>query len=159
ESLYNQGAFDDALASLQEAIRLNPDNPDAHFLLSFVLGDMGRHDEALAAGKRAVQLNPALSRAQANLSLDHYDPRKYEELLPRRQARRSARMSVAEGEPLAHYTLGVACRQQGLLVEAMREFRNALERDEDRALVLQAMAELHLLQKAPTEAIALYDEL
>jgi tetratricopeptide (TPR) repeat protein len=112
--LYNQGAFEEALTSLHAAIAENPDNPDAHFLLSFVLGDMGHHDEAQAAGKRAVQLNPALSRAQANLSLDQYDPRKYEELLPGRQARRSqTRMSIAEGEPLAHYTLGVAYRQQG----------------------------------------------
>ncbi len=160
EALYNQGAFDGALESLRQAIRFNPDNPDVYFLLSFVLGDMGRHDEARAAGKRAVQLNPAFARAQANLSLDQYDPRKYEELLPGRQARRSqARMSIAEGEPLAHYTLGVAYRQRGMFVEAMREFSAALASGEDRALVLQAMAELHLLQKAPDAAIPLYDEL
>jgi tetratricopeptide (TPR) repeat protein len=160
EVLYNQGAFEDALGALQRAIHLNPDHPDAHFLLSFVLGDMGRHDEAQAAGKRAVQLNPALSRAQANLSLDEYDPKKYEQLVPGRQARKSQQqMRIAEGEPLAHYTLGHAFRQQGLMAEAMREYQMALARGEDRALVVQAMAELHLLQKEPQPAIALYDEL
>jgi tetratricopeptide (TPR) repeat protein len=127
--------------------------------MGFVLGDMGRHEDARKATKKAIQLNPTLSRAQANLSLDQYDPRKYEELLPGRQARRSQRMSVAEGEPLGHYTLGVAYRQQGLMTEAMREFQAALSLGEDRALVLQAVAELHLLQKSPAEAIALYDEL
>jgi tetratricopeptide (TPR) repeat protein len=160
EVLYNQGAFDDALSSLHRAIQLNPDHPDSHFLLSFVLGDMGRHDEAQAASKRAIQLNPALSRAQANLSLDEYDQKKYEQLVPGRQARKSqAQMRIAEGEPLAHYTLGQAFRQQGLLVEASREYDNALARGEDRALVVQAMAELHLLRKEPQPAIALYDEL
>jgi tetratricopeptide (TPR) repeat protein len=160
EVLYNQGAFDDALAALQRSIHLNPDHPDAHFLLSFVLGDMGRHEEAQKAGKRAVQLNPALSRAQANLSLDEYDPKKYEALVPGREARRSrAQMTIAEGESLAHYTLGHAFRQQGLMAEAMREYQMALERGEDRALAVQAIAELHLLQKEPQPAIALYDEL
>ncbi len=160
EVLYNQGAFDDALSSLHRAIQLNPDHPDSHFLLSFVLGDMGRHDEAQAASKRAIQLNPALSRAQANLSLDEYDQKKYEQLVPGRQARKSqAQMRIAEGEPLAHYTLGQAFRQQGLLSEASREYDTALLRGEDRALVVQAMAELHLLRKEPQPAIALYDEL
>ena len=160
EVLYNQGAFEDALAELRQAIQLNPDNPDAHFLLSFVLGDMGHHEEAAAASKRAVQLNPSLSRAQANLSLDQYDPRKYEELLPGRQARRSqAQMAIAEGEPLAQYTLGLAYRQQGYIAEAMKAYKLALERGEDRALVMQGMAELHLIQKEPLPAIELYDTL
>jgi tetratricopeptide (TPR) repeat protein len=160
EVLYNQGAMDEALASLQRSIQLNPDNPDAHFLLSFVLGDLGRHEEAQKAGKRAVQLNPALSRAQANLSLDEYDPKKYEALVPGRQARRSqAQMRIAEGEPLAHFTLGSAFRQQGLIAEAMREYELGLERGEDRSLVVQAMAELHLILKDPKAAIPLYDEL
>lgn len=160
EVLYNQGAFEDALSSLQRSIQLNPDNPDAHFLLSFVLGDMGRHEDAQKASKRAVQLNPALSRAQANLSLDEYDPKKYEQLVPGRQARKSqAQMKIAEGEPLAHYTLGNAYRQQGLLAEAMREYQLAAEVGEERVLVVQAMAELHLIRKEPDAALAMYDEL
>lgn len=160
EVLYNQGAFEDALASLQRSIQLNPDHPDAHFLLSFVLGDMGRHDEAQKASKRAVQLNPALSRAQANLSLDDYDPKRYEQLVPGRQARKSEQqMRIAEGEPLAHFTLGNAFRQQGLQAEAMREYELALAVGEDRALVVQAMAELHLIRKEPQAALPLYQEL
>jgi len=160
EALYNQGAAEDALTSLRRAIQLNPDNPDAHFLLSFVLGDLGQHDEAKQASKRAIHLNPSLKRAQANLSLDQYDPKKYEELLPGRQARHSLQqMVIAEDQPLAQYALGLAYRQQGYLAEAMRAYQNALERGEDRALVMQAMAELHLIQKEPRPAIELYDTL
>lgn len=160
EVLYNQGVFEEALGALQRSIQLNPDHPDAHFLLSFVLGDMGRHDEAQKASKRAVQLNPALSRAQANLSLDEYDPKKYEQLVPGRQARKSQQqMRIAEGDPLAHFTLGNAFRKQGLHAEAMREYELALTVGEDRALVLQATAELHLIRKEPQAAIPLFDEL
>ena len=160
EVLYNQGRHENALEALNRAIELNPENPDAHFLLGFVYGDMGRHEEARASSKRAVQLNPTLSRAQANLSLDQYNPQKYEELLASRQERRSQKvMQVAEGERLAHFNLGLAFRQKGYYAEALREYRLALDRGEDRELALQAMAEVHLLRKDPAAAIALYDQL
>lgn len=160
EVLYNQGRIDEALEALKRAIELNPDNPDAHFLLSFVYGDKGRHEEAAAASRRAVQLNPTLSRAQANLSLDQYNPDRYDELVPGHHERRVRRMmQVAEGGELAHYNLGLAFRQKGYYAEAQREYQLALERGEDRALVLQAMAEVHLLRKDPEAAIALYDHL
>ncbi len=157
EVLYNRGLNDDALAELTRAIA---ENPDAHYLLGFVLGDMGRHEEARAATKRAIQLNPTLSRAQANLSLDQYNPQKYEELLPGHEQRRSERMmAVAEEGQLAHYNLGLAFRQKGYFAEALREYRLALDRGEDRALVQQAMAEVHLLRRDANAAVEIYDRL
>lgn len=163
EIFYNQGRHEDALEALQRAVTLNPENPDAHFLLSFVYGDMGRHDQARASSKRAVQLNPALSRAQTNLSIDQYNPQKYEELLSQRQDRHERRsirqMQVAEQGQLAHYNLGVAFRQKGYYAEALREYRLSLERDEDRFLARQAMAEVYLLKKDSAAAIELYDQL
>ncbi len=160
ETLYNQGRADEALMSLQRAIQLNPENPDAHFLIGFIYGDMGRHDDARAASKRAIELNPTLSRAQANLAIDKYDAQQYESQLAARGGRGSVRgMSVAEGEGLAHFNLGLAFRQKGYFTEALREYRMALDRGEDRALVLQAMAEVHLLRKDPAAALELYDRL
>ncbi len=160
EVLYNQGRAEDALVELQRAIELNPDNPDALFLLGFVYGELGRPEEARAASKRAIQLNPTLSRAQANLSLDQYNPQKYDELLPGHSERKTQRlMQVAEGERLAHYSLGLAYRRKGYLVEAEREYTLALERGEDQALVRQALAELCLLRKDPVAALVLYDAL
>jgi len=160
EVLYNRGLNEDALASLSRSIELNPDNPDAHYLRGFVLGDMGRHEDARASTKRAIQLNPTLSRAQANLSIDQYNPQKYEELLPGHSDKRSQRlMAVAEEGQLAHYNLGLAFRQKGYMAEALREYRIAIERGEDEALVLQAMAEVHLLRKDAAAAGELYDRL
>ena len=161
EVLYNRGLNDEALASLKRAIERNPENPDAHYLMGFVLGDMGRHEEARVATKRAIQLNPTLSRAQANLSLDQYNPSRYEELLPGRadQRRAQQQMSVAEDGQLAHYNLGLAFRQKGYYAEALREYRIALDRNEDRELVLQAMAEVHLLRRDARAAVELYDKL
>src|SRR5712691_8751770 len=66
---------------------------------------------------------------------------------------------VAEGSALAHYNLGLAFRQKGYYKEALREYRLAVERGEDRRLTLQAMAEVHLLRRDFPAALELYETL
>src|SRR2546425_11152418 len=58
-----------------------------------------------------------------------------------------------------HDALGLAFRQKGYYNEALKEYRLALERGEDRRLTLQAMAELHLLKRDFPAALELYDTL
>src|SRR2546429_8198917 len=124
--------------------------------MAFVLGDLGRHQDAGAASKRAIQLNPPLARAQTNLSLERYTAeRKSQE----RRQRRAPEPQVVEGNELAHYNLGLAFRQKGYYNEALREYRLALERGEDRRLTLQAMAEGHLLKHDFATALELYETL
>jgi len=156
EIYYNRGLNAEALAALERAVELNPDNANAHYLMAFVLGDMGRHQDARAASKRAIQLNPPLARAQTNLSLERYTAeRKSQE----RRQRLAPEPQVVEGNELAHYNLGLAFRQKGYYNEALKEYRLALERGEDRRLTLQAMAELHLLKRDFPAALELYDTL
>ncbi|HMJ57699.1 MAG TPA: tetratricopeptide repeat protein, partial [Gemmatimonadales bacterium] len=145
-----------ALAALEQAVTRNPDNANAHYLMAFVLGDMGRHQDARTASKRAIQLNPPLARAQTNLSLERY---RAERTSAEIKLREHPMPEVAEGSELAHYNLGLAFRQKGYYTEANREFRLALERGEDRHLVLQAMAEVHLLKRDFADALELYETL
>lgn len=155
EVLYNRGMNREALGALERAVELNPDNAEAHHLLAFVLGDLGRHADARLASRRAVELNPALGRAQSNLSLDQAPgPRS---VAP--SALEGAAAGASTLEHLAHYNLGRAFRQKGYYAEALREYRLALERGEDRLLVRQAMAEVHLVKRDLSAALALYDEL
>jgi tetratricopeptide (TPR) repeat protein len=160
EVKYNRGLNDEALASLARSIEINADNPDAHYLMGFVLGDVGRHEDAQVATKKAIALNPALSRAHANLSLERDRPLTYEALLAARQERNEGRqLHVSPDRQLAHYSLGLAFRQKGYYNEALREYRLALDRGEERELVLQAMAEVHLLLHEGRTAASLYDRL
>ena len=155
EIYYNRGLNADALAALERAVQLNPDNANAHYLMAFVLGDLGRHQDARAASKRAIQLNPPLARAQTNLSLERYNA----ERKSQQQRARVPEPQVVEGNALAHYNLGLAFRQKGYYNEALREYRLALERGEDRRLTLQAMAEIHLLKHDFPAALELYETL
>jgi len=157
EIAYNRGLNEDALARLQRAIELNPQNHEALYLLGFVLGDAGMHDEARAATKRAISLNPALSRAHANLALTQ--PAKEYVEKARRDSTRMVRMEVSEESQLTHYNLGLAFRKKGYYAEALGEYRLAVQRGEDRDLVEQAMAEVHLLRRDTKEALGLYEVL
>jgi tetratricopeptide (TPR) repeat protein len=159
EVLYNRGLNDQALTALHRSIELSPENADAHYLIGFVLGDLGRHEEARMSTKRAIQLNPSLSRAQANLSIDRYNTARYNELVPERQERRSSALELSTDGHLAHYNLGLAFRQKGYYAEALKEYKLALDRNEDENLVRQAMAEVHLLKKDASAAIELYDQI
>src|SRR5436189_5300995 len=124
--------------------------------MAFVLGALGTHQAPRAASRRATQLNPPLARAQTNLSLERYNA----ERKSREQRQRLApEPQVVEGNELAHYNLGLAFRQKGYYNEALREYRLALERGEDRRLTLQAMAEVHLLKHDFAAALELYETL
>src|SRR5690606_7689980 len=122
------------------------------YLLAFVHGDLGEHEKARAATARATALNPTLARAQSNLSLI----RAGVAAPPTGQGPRPA---VHEGAMLAHFNLGLAFRQKGYYVEALREYRLGLEAGEDARLVRQAMAEVHLLRRDLAAALELYDGL
>ncbi|MEX2152220.1 MAG: tetratricopeptide repeat protein [Gemmatimonadaceae bacterium] len=160
EIAYNRGLLQEALARLQRAIELNAENHEAWYLLGFVLGDAGLHDDAHAATQRAIKLNPTLSRAQANLALAQAVPRagRYVEKT-KRESTRIVQLEVKDESPLTHFNLGLAFRQKAYYPEALGEYELALHRGEDRDLVEQAMAEIHLLTRDSARAVALYDAL
>ncbi|MEX1999231.1 MAG: tetratricopeptide repeat protein [Gemmatimonadales bacterium] len=156
EVLYNRGLNQEALDALHEAVALNPENADAHYLMAFVLGDMAQHEAARDASRRAIRLNPTFARAQTNLSLERQggDPKSRQ-----MDTVTDAVPQVAEGKALAHYNLGLAFRQKGYYAEALREYRLGLDQGEERQLLLQATAEVHLLKRDYAAALTLYDEL
>jgi tetratricopeptide (TPR) repeat protein len=152
EILYHRGFSEESLRALERATALNAENYDALYLMGFVLGDLGRGEEAAAITKRAIKLNPSLSKAHANLSIG-------QRLTRETPAQAKKAVQVANESQLARYNLGLAFRSQGYYPEALREYQAALERGEDHDLVVQAMAEIHLLMRRPDEALALYENL
>ncbi len=154
ELLYQTNKPAEARDALETAVKLDAHIAEAHHLLAFIYGELGDQKRAETAAARAAELNPAYGKAQANLSLDSYNAARYEELVGER-----SKPDVAESGTLAHYNLGLAFRQKALYDEALREFRLATERGEDKLLVQQAEAEMLLLRGDTDAASALYDDL
>lgn len=57
-SLGDSGRYEEALASFDKAIKLNPDNVECWLNKGWVLGTLGRHEEAIACYDKAIELDP-----------------------------------------------------------------------------------------------------
>jgi tetratricopeptide (TPR) repeat protein len=65
-SLMQKDRYTEALAALDEAIRLRPRYADAHFYRALSLQKLGRSEEAIAAYDDALRINPGMADAAYN---------------------------------------------------------------------------------------------
>jgi Flp pilus assembly protein TadD len=65
--LFQQGRLQEAVHSLEQAIRFRPDFADAHCNLANILSYQGRLDEAVVSYRRALELVPHFTIAHSNL--------------------------------------------------------------------------------------------
>lgn len=79
--LKNQGKLQDAIATYNEALALDPDYAQVHSNIGEVLRDQGRYDESVAAFNRALELDPSLPYANYSLAVYYYDSGQLEKAL------------------------------------------------------------------------------
>lgn len=68
KALLEQGRLEDALASYRAALRINPDDEEAHFSLGFVYARARLTNEAIAAYTNALAIFPDYVEAHLNLA-------------------------------------------------------------------------------------------
>jgi tetratricopeptide (TPR) repeat protein len=114
-----KGRLGDAIASLERALALAPDNATTLFNLGFVLQKAGRHDEAIARMTRAVELNPALDRAWYGLGISLIHGGRFHEAIER--LTEAARLQPFN--PFARYQLAAAWFKLGEPEKVRAEYR------------------------------------
>lgn len=62
--------YDEATASAERLLAIDPDKPESHMVYAGVVGVAGRHEEAIAAYRRALELAP--DKAAAMCSMAHH---------------------------------------------------------------------------------------
>ena len=66
--LMKKKRWDEAIATLRKALRMEPQSAKSHVLLGMALSSAGRNPESIAHFEQAIEINPAKSDAQHNLS-------------------------------------------------------------------------------------------
>jgi len=122
-SFKQMGRGEDALAPLEKAAALSPNDAQAHYNLGLTLYDLGRLAEAEASYQRAVEASPDLAEAHNNLGTTLKDMRRLDDAAA--SLRRALQIKPDYAE--AHYNLGIALRGLGQLEEAAASYRRTLE--------------------------------
>jgi predicted O-linked N-acetylglucosamine transferase (SPINDLY family) len=116
------GRNEEALAFMQKAVKLSPDDAHAHNNLGFGYHDLGRMKEAEASYRRALQLRPDLAEAHNNLGMTLQETGRLDEAVA--SYRRALQLKPDYIEALSN--LGAALQDTGQLGEAENYYRRAL---------------------------------
>ncbi len=123
--LFTQGKNEEAEAHLAEAVRLNPDNAQAHNNLGKVLSRLGKHGAAEAHYTAAVRLNPDFAEAHNNLGLALQTRGSYQAA----EGHFSEALRLDPGFAKAHYNLGISLVVRARYETAVAHFAEAIRLD------------------------------
>ncbi len=148
-----EAAFNQAVATLREAIRINPDDGVAHFHLGVALCDGKREYAAAEAEFRtAIGLKLDTTVTHSNLGIALANQGKLDPAI----AEYRTAIGLRPDNAVAHSILGRALMDQGNLEPAVAEYRTAIRLNPDLASVHYELGNaLHKLGR-PELAIAEY---
>jgi TolB-like protein/DNA-binding winged helix-turn-helix (wHTH) protein/Tfp pilus assembly protein PilF len=111
----------DAGREFQRALVLNPNDATVHQLYSRYLSSLGRIDEALEEIRRAHLIDPLSMPIRANVGFIYYFGHQYDSAVDELQN------ILKENQKfwLAHWGLGLAYEQNGMISNAITEFETA----------------------------------
>lgn len=127
-----------AQRACEQALRLDPDLPEAHAYLAEALADRERYDEALAAAETAIELNPSLPDTQRALAFVYEAQGEYEQAIAAYEAAIAAHsrlgfLHIALGSN--YRAVGYRYQLQGQWEEAMPYFERAVSAFEQAILL------------------------
>lgn len=106
-----------------QALKLNPNYPNAHDGYGFYLKAVGRHTEAIEKGKLVVQLEPLSTFAHVSLGYAYYFAGDYEKAIEECQKA----LEMDENLTFAYRNIGLAYLQLGKFEKAIEALKNAVK--------------------------------
>ncbi|CAD6490910.1 MAG: Tetratricopeptide repeat protein [Candidatus Argoarchaeum ethanivorans] len=141
--------YNEAIKYLKEAIRINPDDAEAHNNLGLLLKDLKRFNEAEKEYREAIQINPYLAEAHGNLGILLYNLKRFDE------AEKEWREAIRINSDYAwsHYNLGILLYNLKRFDEAEKEWREAIRINSDFAEAHGNLGILLSETERPEEAV------
>jgi tetratricopeptide (TPR) repeat protein len=158
-SLYRQaGRLDEALATLEGAVRLEPGQAEAYYQQGEILLLQGKADEAVARYRQALERDPASAFTENGLGSALASQGNPEDAGTHFRRALELKPDYAE----AHNNLGLALRRTGSFDEALMEFREASRLKPGWPVPLAAQARILAThpdpsRRNPEEAVRLAD--
>jgi eukaryotic-like serine/threonine-protein kinase len=145
----------DAGREFQRALILNPNDATVHQLYSRYLSSLGRIDEALEEIRRAHLLDPLSMSIRANVGFIYYFGHQYDSAIGELQN------ILKENEKfwLAHWGLGLAYEQKGMMSNAITEFETAAVLSDRSANAIASLAHAYAIAGRRHEADTVLTEL
>jgi len=125
----DSGMYKEAIEAYKQAIKIDPDDAEAHFNLGVTYGDSGMYKEAIEAYKQAIRIDPNLAEAHLGLGLTYNNSGMYKEAI---EAYKQA-IRIDPDYADAHNNLGVTYYESGKYKEAIEAFKQAIRIDPDFA--------------------------
>jgi Tfp pilus assembly protein PilF/mono/diheme cytochrome c family protein len=143
------GREPDALTQFDEALRIAPDYPLAHYNLAVIAMHEGRIDEAVAHFRQALAARPDYAEALNNLGVLYESTGRVDEAFVQYLAAIAARPSHAG----AHNNLGRVLLARGQVDEAAAHFEAALRTSPENGDALYNLGRARLAAGAPRDAV------
>ena len=182
--LIREKRANDAIAPLQAALKIEPDNGTGHYFLGLAFNELARPDVAESEWRKAAQLRPdsqeaqkglaevALRRgnftqleesAEALIKLTPSSPLGYvyraavkasRKDLPGTEADLKQAIQVAPKNPAGYIRMGQLLVAERRWKDAEQAFEEALGYGPDSGEAMRGLASVYLIQKEPAKAIA-----
>ncbi len=123
EALAAQDRFHEAIGHHEQALQINPNDPETHYNMGAAFVELGRLAEAVACDKQALRLRPDFAEAHNNLGIVLAMQGKPAEAIEHYRQTLRLRPDL----PGVRNNLGLMLQAQGKLTEAIAVYRNALE--------------------------------
>ncbi len=146
--------LDEALASYDKAIQLNPDYTFTYINRGYVHSRQGKLDEAIADYDKAIQLNPNMAVVYINRGAARDKQIKLDEAI----ADYDKAIQLDPGFIASYINRGVAHKAQGKLDEAIADYDRVIQLDPDIAAAYYYRGNVRYDQGKLDEAIADYDQ-
>ncbi|MFP3904176.1 MAG: tetratricopeptide repeat protein [Armatimonadota bacterium] len=132
-----------ALDSIERALQINPDSPEALELQGRLHLRLRNHEKAVRSLEKAVKLKPDFTLAWLNLSSSY-------RLNGQIGAAKNAAERAIETDPetaSAHFALGEIYLGEEDLNEAIKQFKKAIQKDDQHALAYLRLADIYISQQ------------
>jgi type IV pilus biogenesis/stability protein PilW len=153
-SLVQEGRLEAGLQELQEALKLDPDNPEFHNAIALGYRDLGKYPEAIHHLQKALELKPGFPDAENNLGTVYLMQGRVDTAIPLFE---KAAANVLYRTPYISYrNLGFAYHQKGEYEKAIHYYNRAIERFPGFTPVYDDMGLTYEKMGKTDEAIASY---